>query len=114
MKEVGAPLTRADEILLLAILRLGDEANGINIRSDILERAGKKLSFGSLWVSLDLLRKRGLVEKHMADPTPRRGGRGQLYYRITPEGIHALDSARRFQEALWKGIPDRISNLKKS
>jgi len=114
MKDNGAPLTRADEILLLAILRLGDEANGINIRREITERAGKKLSFGSLWVSLDILRKRGLLEKHLADPTPRRGGRGKLYYRITPDGIQALDESRRFQEDLWKGIPARISDWKKS
>ena len=68
-------LSRADEILLLAILRLKDNAYGVTIVKEVENRIGKKLTFGGLWVSLDNLCKRGLLNKTIADPTPERGGR---------------------------------------
>jgi PadR family transcriptional regulator PadR len=64
-------LTRSDEILMLAILRLKNEAYGVSIIKEVQARTEKKLTFGSLWVSMDILHKRGLVKKRMADPTPK-------------------------------------------
>jgi PadR family transcriptional regulator PadR len=104
-------LSRADEILLLSIFRLDDNAYGVTIIKDVFERTGKKLTFGSLWVSLDILYKRGLVKKNMADPTPERGGRSKIFYALTREGLKALQQARQFQEALWQGIPDPIKKF---
>jgi DNA-binding PadR family transcriptional regulator len=98
-------LTRADEILLLSVYRLQDEAYGVTIRKDVLERTGKKLSFGALWVSLDNLSKRGYLAKSQADASPTRGGRGKLYYRLTPAGLAALQRVRDLQQSLWEGIP---------
>lgn len=104
-------LSRSDEILMLSILRLEDQAYGVSIVKDVLKRTGKKLTFGSLWVSLDILHRRGYVEKTLGDPTPERGGRRKLYYALTPKGIKALEEARAFQKSLWRGIP---SVLKKN
>ncbi len=98
-------LSRNDEILLLSIWRLQDDAYGVTIRQDVLERAGKKLTFGALWVSLDNLAKKGYVTKTVADPTPTRGGRGKIYYRLTPDGLRALQQVRDLQQTLWAGIP---------
>ena len=97
-------LSRNDEMLLLSIWRLQDEAYGVTIRQDVLERASKKLTFGALWVSLDNLAKKGYVVKTMADPTPTRGGRGKIYYRLTSEGMRALQQVRDLQQTLWAGI----------
>ena len=98
-------LSRNDEMLLLSILRLKDDAYGVTIRQDVLERTGKKLTFGALWVSLDNLAKKGYVVKTLADPTPTRGGRGKIYYRLTSDGMRALQQVRDLQHALWAGIP---------
>ena len=93
---------------MLAILRLAGNAYGVTIIKEIEERNGKKLTFGSLWVSMDILSKRGYVDKHMADPTPQRGGRSKIYYSLTREGIKALEATREFSDTLWKGIPAEI------
>lgn len=101
-------LTRSDEILMLAILRLKDNAYGVSITKEVEKRTGKKVTFGSLWVSMDILHKRGFVQKRMADPTPQRGGRSKIYYNLTPKGIRVLEETREFQKTLWKGIPARL------
>ena len=99
-------LSRADEILLNAVLRLGENAYGVPIIKEVEKRSGKKLSLGSLWVALDILCKKGLLSKIVADPTPIRGGRGKIYYSITDEGISAFEQVRELNESLWKDIPD--------
>jgi PadR family transcriptional regulator, regulatory protein PadR len=103
-------LSRADEILLLAILRLEDDAYGVTIVKEIQKRTGKTLKLGGLWVSLDILTKKGYVDKSMGDPTPRRGGRSKIYYTLTREGLQALDILRNFNRSLWMGIPEAIKN----
>ena len=101
-------VSRADEILLLAVLKLGENATGVNIIKDIRKRLGKSLSLGGLWVSLDILAKKGLVTKRLGDPTPRRGGRRKLYYRLTDEGLEALERVQELNRALWKEIPEPV------
>lgn len=101
-------LTRNDEILILAVLRLKDNAYGVTIIKEVEKRTGKKLKFGGLWVSMDNLAKKGLVEKRMADPEPHRGGRSKCYYRVTKLGVDALEETAELQARLWKGIPKII------
>jgi DNA-binding PadR family transcriptional regulator len=101
-------LTRSDEILMLAILRLKEDAYGVSIIKEVQARTGKKLTFGGLWVSMDILYKRGFVKKRMADPTPQRGGRSKIFYSLTPKGIRALEEAREFQKSLWEGVSARL------
>lgn len=107
-------LSRSDEILLLAILRLKDNAYGVTIIKEVQKRTEKKLTFGSLWVSLDILHKRGLLQKRMADPTPERGGRSKIYYTVTPEGLKALEKAREFQKEIWRGMPVLIKKAREA
>jgi DNA-binding PadR family transcriptional regulator len=101
-------LTRSDEILMLAILRLKGNAYGVSIIKEVQKRTEKKLTFGSLWVSLDILHKRGFVKKIMAGPTPQRGGRSKIYYSLSPKGIRALEEAREFQKSLWEGLSAQL------
>ncbi len=103
-------ISRADEILLLAILRLKDGACGVTIVKEVERRTGKRIKLGALWVSLDILAKRGLLEKRMGDPTPKRGGRSKIYYTLTVDGFDALSSVHDFNHSLWKGIPGIIKN----
>ena len=67
---MGKLLSRPDEILMLTILRLGENAYGVPIAQDVQQRTGKKVTLGSLWVSLDNLSKRGLLQKRMAEKEP--------------------------------------------
>ena len=103
-------LSRADEILLLAIWRLKDNAYGITIQKEVQKRSGKKLTFGGLWVALDILYQKGLVTKRMADPTPERGGRSKIYYSLTDEGLEALQQVKDLNQSLWEGLPDALTN----
>ncbi len=105
-------LSRADEILLLAILRLKDNAYGVSIVKEVEQRTRKKLKLGGLWVSLDILARKGLIEKSMGDPTPKRGGRSKIYYTLTPAGLKALERVNEFNQSLWKGIGEVIKDSK--
>ena len=104
-------LSRTDEILLLAILRLGDNAYGVSIAKEIGRRTGKVIKLGALWVLLDIAHQKGLVSKRTGDPTPQRGGRSKIFYRLTPEGYEALENAREFSRALWQGLPQSLKDL---
>ena len=101
-------LSRADEILLLTIYRLEDVAYGVSIVREVQARTSKKLKLGGLWVSLDILAKKGLITKRMGDPTPQRGGRSKIYYSLTPAGLEALKRVNEFNRSLWDGIQEGI------
>jgi DNA-binding PadR family transcriptional regulator len=103
-------LSRADEILLLAIVRLKDEAYGVSIVKEVRRRTGKELKLGGLWVSLDVLARKGLISKRMGDPTPERGGRSKIYYSLTPAGLEALGKVKEFSRSLWKGAGEIIKD----
>jgi len=104
-------LSRSEEILLLTILRLGDNAYGVSIAKEIGRRTGKPMKLGALWVSLDIAHQKGLVSKRTGDPTPQRGGRRKIFYRLTPEGFEALENARELSRALWRGLPESLKDL---
>lgn len=104
-------LSRAEEILLLAVLRLGDNAYGVSIAKEIGRRTGKPMKLGALWVSLDIAHQKGLVSKRTGEPTPQRGGRRKIFYRLTPEGYEALENARELSRALWHGLPESLKDL---
>lgn len=105
-------LSRPDEILMLTILRLGEEAYGVPIARDVQQRTGKKVTLGSLWVSLDNLAKRGLLRKRMADPTPQRGGRSKIYYSLTGKGVEALERIREVEDSIWQDAPVLLEKAK--
>lgn len=113
-----ALLTRTEEIVLLAVYQLGDEAYGVTIRKQIEDAIGMQFSVGAIYVPLERLGKRGFVTTTMSEPIPERGGRSKRYYQITPAGIRALQEVRQLQEALWAGVPNlaapRLGRLEKS
>ncbi|HSG27693.1 MAG TPA: PadR family transcriptional regulator [Candidatus Krumholzibacterium sp.] len=97
-------LSRAEETVLLAILRLGDEAYGVSIRKVIRELSGKDYAYGTLYGVLDQMVRKEYVWKVKGEPTHERGGRGKTYYRLTREGVDELRSALEFHQSVWKGI----------
>ena len=99
-------LTKNEEILLVAIWRLKNEAYGVNLKKYILELTGIDWNYGTLYCALDQLVKKGFSEKTVGEPTHERGGRRKIYYTPTMKGIKELQVSRDIQKALWNGIPD--------
>lgn len=97
-------LTRLEEIYLLAIWRLEGNAYGVQIRKEIADVTGKKISYGALYFTLEQLFKKGYVTRNSGEPTPVRGGCRKIYYHLTPSGKKALKEVYEFQKSLWKSI----------
>ncbi|TDI76355.1 MAG: PadR family transcriptional regulator [Bacteroidetes bacterium] len=99
-------LSRADEILMVAVACVGTGAYSTPVLAEIHKRGGKKLTVGSLWVSLDQLAERGLIRKRMEKRASGKGGRAKVYYHLTPRGVRILLRTREFSSTLWNGVPD--------
>lgn len=97
-------LTKQEELFLLTIHRLDEPAYLVNIREHLLQYTGKDWAFGSLYITLDKLRKKGLVETTIGKPSAARGGKAIKYYKLTGEGMVALAEAKKLQDVMWKGF----------
>ena len=102
-------LTRAEEYILLSVSRLKEQAYSVEIRKDLQQVTGKYWSFGAVYMPLDRLEKRGLLDSYLADPTQERGGRSKRIYTPTKKGLEALEEIRKIHEAAWKGMPRRTT-----
>jgi len=99
-------LTRLEEAILIAVLKLEDNAYGVPINREVSKIFRKTYTMGGLYFSLDQLVRKEYLIKRSADPTPKRGGRSRSYYRLTLEGKDALEAARKHQIKLWEAIPE--------
>lgn len=100
----GPNLGEFEQIVLLAILRLGESAYGVTIRAEIRERTGRETAPGALYTTLDRLEDKGLVRSRLGDPTPERGGRAKRYYRVSAAGVAAVERAQRSYQSLLEGL----------
>jgi len=99
-----ASLGEFEQIVLLAILRLGEAAYGVTIRTEIADCTQREPSRGALYTTLDRLEEKGLVQSRLGDPTPERGGRAKRYFTVTKRGRAALIQAQRSYQSLLKGL----------
>ena len=102
-------LGRFDHLLLLAVMRLGDEAYGMTIRRELAEHTGREVAAGAIYTALARLETRGYVRSRLGDPTPERGGRAKRYYRVLPAGRRALTPA----EAALVGLSNTLERTVK-
>jgi DNA-binding PadR family transcriptional regulator len=93
-----------EQAVLLAVLRLGDEAYGRAILNEVHEVLRRNVSAGSVYTTLDRLETRGLVNSRLAEGTPARGGRARRYYRVAADGVRALSEARATLNAMWANV----------
>ncbi len=98
-------LSRSEEIILLAIWRLQDNAYGVTIRQEVMDTTGQSWSIGAIYAPLHRLEKKGLVATRRGVPEAARGGRSKIFYSLTPAGKQALVDIKKLQDALWIGIP---------
>jgi len=93
-----------EQVVLLSVLRLGDEAYAVAIGEEILRCTGRGVSRGSIYITLDRLETKGYLKSRLADPTPERGGRAKRFYTLRPRAVDALKECRRQLVALWRGL----------
>ncbi|MFC1565020.1 PadR family transcriptional regulator [candidate division KSB1 bacterium] len=97
-------LTRPEELVLLAVWRLQDDAYCVLIREQLMGVTGRDWSFGAIYDPLDRLEKKGLLESNLSEPTQQRGGRSKRIYKLTKTGLEALIEIKNVEEAMWEGI----------
>lgn len=96
-----------EQLLLLAIVHLGDNAYGVTIRREIEDRTGRDVATGAIYTALDRLERKGFVRSAMSDPIAERGGRSRRNFRIRAAGAAALRESRARLERMWAGLaPD--------
>jgi PadR family transcriptional regulator, regulatory protein PadR len=94
-------LSRSEELVLLAVWNLQDEASCLPIQRKLEEATGRSWSLGSIFDPLDRLERKRLLESRLTEPTKERGGRSKRVYRLTSLGRRSLQDLRSIQEALW-------------
>ncbi len=102
-------LTKAEETLLLAILKLKQDAYGVAIKRHIQKVTGKSISYGTLYFILSQLKNKGLVNRFEGESKPERGGRNRIHYTLTARGIRALQMAYDTQQRVWEGYSELIT-----
>jgi PadR family transcriptional regulator PadR len=98
-------LTKVEEILLIAIWRLKDQAYGVRIRQHVSGVLGKEFTYGNLYSALHQLTAKKFIRPSAGLPAPVRKGRPRVFYTVTPEGREALQNARELNARLWVGLP---------
>jgi DNA-binding PadR family transcriptional regulator len=96
-------LSRIDELILVAIWKLGPHAYGMAIREEIIKATGVHWLLGAIYGPLGRLHRQKLVTTMRGDPTPERGGRAKVYYDLTPSGLKELKRIQAVNAAIWKG-----------
>jgi DNA-binding PadR family transcriptional regulator len=97
-------LGELEQIVLLAVLRLGDEAYAVPILDQIERQTGRRIARGALYTALDRLEAKGCLRSRLGAPLPERGGRARRYFTVTASAIRALKESRLALQRLWNGL----------
>ena len=104
-------LTKLEELILLSVWRLGENAYGATIFRHICDTTGKNLSLGGVYFPLERLTHQGYLRSYTGMTTPERKGLSRRYYQLTPKAIAALKELRRINETMWAGFPDLAASV---
>ena len=97
-----------EQLILFALVRLGDDAYGASLRAEIEKRTGRTISAGALYTALDRMEQRGLVASRLGDPTPQRGGKRKRLYSLQPAGERALARVYESLRLMATGMAARL------
>ena len=100
----GEYLAEFEQVVLLALARLGSDAYGVAITDEIRSATGREASIPSVYVTLGRLEEKGYVVSQTGEPTAKRGGRAKKYFRLQPAGVAALRQSRQMLDDLWAGV----------
>ncbi len=104
-------LSRKEELILLAVWKLQDNAYGVTIRDHIKIQTGISIKFGAIYAPLARLVRLEFVKSLESDPVPERGGRSKILYGITDNGLCALKKIQEVNAAMWAGLPNLKGNV---
>jgi PadR family transcriptional regulator PadR len=97
-------LTKLEEIVLIAVWNLGEDAYGVNIKKKVHELTGKEYFYNTLYTTFDQLIRKELIIKGFGEPTAVRGGKRKVFFQLTREGKFVLRDAFERQRRIWAGI----------
>lgn len=98
-------LTDFEIMILLGIVRIGDEAYGVPIAREIETTTGRAVQLPAIYAALDRLERQGLVQSRLGEATAQRGGRAKKYFSLTPAGLGSVRDTRNALTALWSRLP---------
>jgi len=93
-----------EQLVLLAIVRIGEHAYALPVIEEIAARTNRDVSHAAVYIALKRLEKKGLVTSRLADPTSERGGRAKRYFRVQPEALRRLRESRDDLLSMWEGL----------
>ncbi len=93
-------------MVMLALIRLGEDAYGVPISREIEAGSRREVKLGSVYAALERLEQKGLVASRVGDPTPERGGRAKRYFQVTPKGLREVRHLRHTLIRLWQDLPE--------
>jgi PadR family transcriptional regulator PadR len=100
-----------EQLVLLALVRLGPDAYGATIRREIEERTGRELAISAVYTTLQRLEQKGLVRSRVGEPLPERGGRRRKHFELLPLGARALKAAYDAFMGMTAGVERRLKTL---
>jgi PadR family transcriptional regulator, regulatory protein PadR len=100
-----AHLAEFELMVLLAVIRLGENAYGVPISREIEARTGREAALGSVYAALERMEDKRFVQSRLGERTAERGGRAKRYFRVTAQGLRAVRDSQRALTALWHGLP---------
>ena len=93
-----------EHVVMLALLRLSEDAYGVTVRQEIEARTGREVSIGAVYATMERLETKGYVKSRLGDPTPERGGRSKRFFRVTPKGLLAVNRTHTSLSRLLEGM----------
>ncbi len=108
---MGYHLGEFEQLLLFALLRLGDDADGASVMEEIESRAGRPVSAGAIYTGFERLAQKGLVSSGFGPPSKRRGGKRRKLYRLEPAGAEALSRSYSAIDQMAEGMASKLEAL---
>jgi PadR family transcriptional regulator PadR len=100
-----------EQLVLIALLRLGPDAYGASVRREIERRAGRELSISAVYITLERLEQKGFVRSRVGEPLSQRGGRRRKHFELLPLGIRVLKAAHESYSGMIAGLENRLKAL---
>ena len=111
---MGRALGEFEHLILLALVRLGDDAYGVTIKDEIEAQTGREIYVGAVYTALARLQKNGHVASQVGEPTAERGGRRKKFYRLRDSGREALANSQAALRGMAEGIEDELDAITES
>jgi PadR family transcriptional regulator PadR len=108
---MSVTLGEFEQLVLLALVRLGPDAYGATVRREIEEHAGREVSISAVYTTLERLEQKAFLRSRIGEPTPERGGRRRRHFELLPLGARSLRDSYRALTGMTAGIEQRLKTL---